>query len=891
VADVLASSRDAESQAAEELLETFGTDGFAENQTVATVSNVESDAGVTTAAIVDTEALVASGAPAEVAVEAPGGKTVTASISSEALSQVGGNALVLITVINESLVGSFQPAASEDEPVEEQTRLASTPISIRLVDEDGREISIENLEEPIEVSLSVENKTEDMVCGWFDEETLEWRTDLIELVDASGDNFICASTHLTVFGAVIKGVVSTFRCSNAELLTPKGLKGLLEDEWWYQPGAALLWALVAFELGLMFYIGHRSEIQRRLRGWSDEYLLTASVAFDRKAESTASKVLKRNKTLISNTGHELPEEKKEPPLYTPAGLADWLTLKVAQMAVASQQGVNEEDLSAILRGGLTKRLLERLAKTDAWQDDEDDEMDNMKSLHMVAHVSKASHRSVPSSASSHISHFTRQTLQTLNLKNVPVLKDVGNLARDTLTDFMSKTFVQRTWVLFMAGNAWISLGQFSFTVPPTFRTLLLSMRVHGSLFCSAFFFSIGAPSKDGGDDCDPVGFWQNVLRNVVISVFAILVGSVPFVIMAAASSRSFVYRQSWESQEKKRYLRKMHYWGRALWCVGVVYVSFCTFFVAVFLANVGKGSTTDWVTVATVDLVMSIIVEPFGKALVLAVLLSAATFLRPDQVREKINDMQTTFEELIERGKTNDDNDEDGGDQKLRSAGAPPMSPPLMSATHGSLPGVPDSPIVPGFMSQVPLPPLPAGTDAGDSPRTRMRIEAHAWMDEELDVPREPPPGVFSLAAPPFPSQQSAASRTRPSQRPAAIFAALQAPPAPDSEEDNVDGLTGSQKIVLEAMRSPLRRPQAAVAPEDAWPDDDPMTGQESHNGAPTSEAGVASATVLSVWPPDVLDTDEANFLRAERPTPRSADEVSSASLSIDIPQHIEQLD
>eukprot|EP00971_Amphidinium_carterae_P048964 964821-Amphidinium_carterae.2 len=43
-----------------------------------------------------------------------------------------------------------------------------------------------------------------MVCGWFDEETNDWRTDNIELVDGSGDNFICATTHLTIFGAIVE---------------------------------------------------------------------------------------------------------------------------------------------------------------------------------------------------------------------------------------------------------------------------------------------------------------------------------------------------------------------------------------------------------------------------------------------------------------------------------------------------------------------------------------------------------------------------------------------------------------------------------------------------------------------------------------------------------------
>eukprot|EP00971_Amphidinium_carterae_P210237 4171201-Amphidinium_carterae.1 len=180
--------------------------GLAENETMATVDNIVSSAGVTTAAVVDTAALVASGEPAKVAVEVAGGGTISASISSEALAQVGGNAVVLVTAINESLLASFQQPAEEGQAEEEVTTLVSQPVSIRLVNEDGEEVSIADLTEPIEVSLSVPNKTDDMVCGWFDEDTGLWRTDNIELLDGSGDNFICGTTHLTIFGAIIEAV-------------------------------------------------------------------------------------------------------------------------------------------------------------------------------------------------------------------------------------------------------------------------------------------------------------------------------------------------------------------------------------------------------------------------------------------------------------------------------------------------------------------------------------------------------------------------------------------------------------------------------------------------------------------------------------------------------------
>jgi len=623
--------------------------GLPENETVVTVGNVASSAGVTTAALVDTEAFVQAGEPANVEVEVAGGGTISASISAEALSLVGGNAVVLVTAINVSLLASFQAPRQEGQDESEVTRLASQPVSIRLVNEDGEEISIADLTEPIEVSLSVPNKTEDMVCGWFDEETNDWRTDNIELVDGSGDNFICATTHLTIFGAIVEGIVGTLKCSNADLLSEKGIRSLADDDGWSRrPGAVMFWILIAIEVSLMMYIGQRSAIQRATRGWDDEYLLTASAAFDKKLEHEAESLLKRGKTLGTLGAWE-----DAKPIYTLSGMTDYLTTLTAQMAVASQQGINTEDLGAILKGGMTKKLLEQLEKSSkhVWEPEEEDERDDLQRGQSQASSSNSSKRGQGKRSQSALvsRHHTRAALASMmNLQNVPVLKDVSKDTRYAMNNFMEMTFLERLRVLFYSGNAWISLGQFSFTVPPTFRTLMLSMRVHGSLLCSAFFFTAtGAPTKEI-DECSPVGFWQNVGRNIVVSTFAILVGSIPFAIMSTAAYRSFVYKESWDTETKRRYLRNMRIHGRLLWCIGVVYVAFCTFFVAIFLANVGKGATMDWITTATFDLFMTIVVNPLAQAFLLALMLSLSTAIRPKQVEEQIEELQQTFKHLID---------------------------------------------------------------------------------------------------------------------------------------------------------------------------------------------------------------------------------------------------
>eukprot|EP00971_Amphidinium_carterae_P244982 4864160-Amphidinium_carterae.1 len=254
-------------------------------------------------------------------------------------------------------------------PVEQQTTLASMPVSIKLVDEEGNTISIADLTDPIEVTLVVENRTEDMVCGWFDEETQEWRTDGVELIDG-GDAFICASTHLTVFGAVIKGAFGALLCSNADLMTSKGLSKLGKGDWWYRPGAVLFWLLVSLEVGAMFYIGCRSQAQRTERGWDDEHLLTASTAFDNKSGMEAKKALQKSQTLQSSrlerNGTVGTTVTEKPPVMTVEGVTHRITTFVARLAIAGQQHVHQQDLAALLKGGVNYERLKQAKSQVAW---------------------------------------------------------------------------------------------------------------------------------------------------------------------------------------------------------------------------------------------------------------------------------------------------------------------------------------------------------------------------------------------------------------------------------------------------------------------------------------------------------------------------------------------
>jgi len=52
-----------------------------------------------------------------------------------------------------------------------------------------------------------------------------WRT------PAAAGQLVCASSHLTLFGGIVKGFIAAFECSQASLLSSEGISQIVQTDW------------------------------------------------------------------------------------------------------------------------------------------------------------------------------------------------------------------------------------------------------------------------------------------------------------------------------------------------------------------------------------------------------------------------------------------------------------------------------------------------------------------------------------------------------------------------------------------------------------------------------------------------------------------------------------
>jgi len=567
---------------------------------------------------------------AKVQLEIPG-SNVKASIPVEALESIAGpGAVAVVTVFSEEELNSFRPVAAEGEEEPAQT-LAAQPVSIRLLNDQGEEISIFDLEEPISVELEQPDvevgEGEELRCAFWDEENSVWITEGMSRDESDPDRLVCVTTHLTVFGAVIQGALGALQCGNVEILTEKGLNRMWKGDWYLDLTAVLWWLLLIFQGSIMVYFTLKGWQRTREVDWREEDLLTDNDAYRKKKSVKKRRVVDEssqdaNPSDDEDAGPSMIEDVKK--LLSPSGIASACAKVVAENSLAVQQRVNAEDLKVILMGAKKTKKRKPQAGWDGSPDHSPSRASGPGTLK----------RGVTSG------RVTRQ------VHDIPIIQQVSTNATGAFSSFFQASFTQRVWILFNALNAWISLRHFSFTLPQTTRALLLICRVQGSLFVSAFFFQGTASDKSSDPACNPSDFWGKLGFNIIVSIFAFIFGSVPYIIMVKLSLKKFVYREEWDDEAKERYLFKwrMQAWG--MWLVAATYVAFCTVFVTAFLANVAEGAEIDWLTTATIDLFLELFLRPLFVAILLASIIQYAQSRNPSLVQDQVNIVQRSFKVL-----------------------------------------------------------------------------------------------------------------------------------------------------------------------------------------------------------------------------------------------------
>ena len=102
-------------------------------------------------------------------------------------------------------------------------------------------------------------------CAYFDEVLQEWSTAGVSLISASNVSITCATTHLSIFGAIAGSILQALICSNAAaIFSIEGLRSLGSRAWYLEASAVLNWValLVGF---VLLYFARKADVQHKER--------------------------------------------------------------------------------------------------------------------------------------------------------------------------------------------------------------------------------------------------------------------------------------------------------------------------------------------------------------------------------------------------------------------------------------------------------------------------------------------------------------------------------------------------------------------------------------------------------------------------------------------------
>jgi len=168
-------------------------------------------------------------------------------------------------VVAAGIPASAVPAGSAGTAVE-----GAISISLKS-DTDGSTLSVAGLADPVLIDLP--NISDGLACGYFDEDAMEWTSEGITTVVGAGGTLRCATTHLTIFGAILKGFLTSLECSQASLLSAEAYEELWAGDWSESLGSALLYTGV-FLYVAMLLTAHAFDVRDERAGhWGTKEFL------------------------------------------------------------------------------------------------------------------------------------------------------------------------------------------------------------------------------------------------------------------------------------------------------------------------------------------------------------------------------------------------------------------------------------------------------------------------------------------------------------------------------------------------------------------------------------------------------------------------------------------
>jgi len=593
--------------------------------------------------------------------------SVSVAIPSSILQAVGGDVIFSIAACGARAMQSF-------DGTETGAPLGTAPVSVRI--RSAATLQDANFASSMPGQVVIElmpAAPAEARCGYWDTAQQRWSSQgLTRMTNANG-TFACATTHLTIFAAILGEFEKTILCSNAHVFSDSGVRAIARGDWWYRAPAVILWVLLLSQVALLVWAAACDFRIFYKAIWRDDDLLTTNEAFQGRDEVGCIAWIVESITRYLPDGQEPQqpdEEAAEEPRRKQKGccgrckaLIDSVTVTMtadcAHYQVAQGEKITPEDLRDIVLGAPSALEEEKQVKAskppDFCTQCQTPYEEGERFCSSCGH-----RREVPMNNTLDDSW---KALRSMMSRQAHSLADtIRSKVPVALERLATSSFCTRLASMFWALHPWVQLRHFSIVMGASIRALLLACKLFGALMmCSLFFDSTGSALTFGSpQECARTSFWSHFWRNVFFGLVSTIFSLVPLLVIANISQRRFIYKESWDRESKRSYVQCWRTQDFLLVTMAATYCGACIVYVMAFLANIDPAYEGQWLTSAVSVLLREFIFIPLMLAALYAAVATCVARTRPDLnelVHHKVEDfvgLTTVAEEdesIIELGR------------------------------------------------------------------------------------------------------------------------------------------------------------------------------------------------------------------------------------------------
>ena len=665
----------------EALSDLFGGNADTSNPGVLGEVLVQSPVGPVKLAAFSEASLAAAGGVATVS-GGDGNESAALEVNSALLGEVGGDVLLSVASITAAdVIASLETdhALAEKKARRLASQLRSELISVDFRNYDGQTFDVNGLTAPLKMKIPTDDPN--TTCAFWDEETSTWSSEgVVTLFEEATEGFIsCASTHLSIFGAVVdvflKNIIAALACSTlGSLMTEEAFNTMVTQGKYLGQSPAL--ASFSFLLAMIIALcvscpaDRRSFVQipwhereivlMRPKKTLEEEMEEEEKENAEKEEEKGSKVFSMVSYVLQKlrggaetmldllekaTGESYLEQIKEA-----VANADTATINGSiEMLQSHRSGADQATIEALNNGG-TKAVMRSKSNLSDIEETRTD-------LGEVENVEDADQ---PNATISQVQKWSSRA---------------ADHGQGSAERFLGGNFFWRFILLFPASHNWLQIYQLSILIPYSVRVVLIGMKVIGNGALNALFFASDAPLPDSDPECDPpvdlVGQWVQSLTVGLVSAFLTDV----CIYMLYLVQRKMVIEGEWEDDMKIRQRRWWRCRTISFWILTFLYGSICQLYTILFIANVREVDSQQWLQATIIGLLQDVFLKPFLLCLIQTTISSFMLCCRPTLKRriqeewtedaetvrsysKEFNNLEGITEEKVEEG-----NEEDQADQ------------------------------------------------------------------------------------------------------------------------------------------------------------------------------------------------------------------------------------